>query len=90
MPMCNAYVQCLCAMPMYNAYVQCLCAMPMCDANVQCPCALSMCNAYVQCLCVMPKFSFDHRRTDGQTDRQTETQVHLLSCASQLKILMKV
>ena len=24
--MCNAYVQCLCAMPMCNAYVQCLCA----------------------------------------------------------------
>ena len=24
MPMCNAYLQCLCAMPMCNAYVQCL------------------------------------------------------------------
>ena len=25
------------------------------------------------------------RRTDGRTDGQTETKVHLLSCASQLK-----
>ena len=41
MPMCNAYVQSLCAMPMCNAYMQRLCAMPMC-------------NAYVQRLCAMP------------------------------------
>merc|ERR1712032_1092468 len=52
--MCNAYVQCLCAMPMCNAYVQCLCAMPMCNAYFQCLCAMPMCNAYVQCLCAIP------------------------------------
>ena len=92
MPMCNAYVQCLCAMPICNAYVQCLCAMPMCNANVQCLCAMPMCNAYVQCLCAMPMCNaymqclyamtmcnarHDHR----QTDRQTQAQVQLLSCA---------
>ena len=40
MPMCNAYVQCLCAMPMCNAYVQCLGAMPMCNTCVHFLCAI--------------------------------------------------
>ena len=66
--MCNAYVQCLCALPMCNAYVQCLCAMPMC-------------NDYVQCLCAMPKFSFG---TDRRTDSGTSAGVELRFAAKNI------
>ena len=54
------------AMPMCNAYVQCLCVMPMCNAKHG--------KAWQNC----EKFSFE---TDGQTDRQTQSQVQVLSCA---------
>ena len=87
MPICNDYVQCLCAMPICNAYVQCLCAMPMCNAYVQCLCAMPVCNSCVQFLCAMPMFNAYVeweksvlKRTDRWKDRQTQAQVPVLSC----------
>ena len=82
MPMCNDYVQCLCAMPMCNAYVQRLYAMPMC---------IPMCNSYVKCLCVMPMCNarFDYRQTKGDqigrnsvliTDERTDRRREKCTC----------